>query len=218
MSEGGLKNNLLRSQWSTISGSNCCGQTAELGQVWSCWHWFSQNGWFSQRAPWEDVILARYYCFSHEAPHMLKPVGNSDNFNCYLPIGWLCIYEWQEMCHSSSCVSAPCPASTGHQHVWPHWNTSWNTQRIPLYLSAITCWGDEACKATEVARLVSTWSAATQLLSFSGFPEALAPLCACLCVWGEALCLPACLYVQLQKLFTTDYRGKDVIMIITQRN
>lgn len=127
-------NDLLRSQWSTINGFNCCGQTAELGQVWSCLHWFSQNGWFSQRAPWEDGILARYYCFSHEAPHMLKPVGNSDNFNCYLPIGLLCIiYEQQEMCYSSSCVSATCPASTGHQHVWPHWNTNWNAQRIPLW-------------------------------------------------------------------------------------
>lgn len=76
-----------------------------------------------------------------------------------------------------------------------------------LYLSALKCRGAEACKATEVARLVSTWRAAIQLLSSL---RRWAPLCACLCVCGEALCL-----VQLQKLFTTDYREKDVIMIIT---
>lgn len=79
-----------------------------------------------------------------------------------------------------------------------------------LYLSALKCWGAEACKATEVARLVSTWSAAIQLLSSL---RRRAPLCACLCVRGEALCL-----VQLEKLFTTDYREKDVIMIITACN
>lgn len=27
-------------------------------------------------------------------------------------------------CAAAQVVSATCPASTGHQHVWPHWNTN----------------------------------------------------------------------------------------------
>lgn len=86
MLENGFKRNTLCCQWSTISSFNCHDQTAKPGRSDPVYTDSAKKPDLAKGCFEKMLFLHAVSIFSHAAPNMLKPVGKSDNANCYLII------------------------------------------------------------------------------------------------------------------------------------